>query len=177
MKFSVLSSALKCIGKLTTLWMHTSDPETPAVWVSTIKHKTPRARASPRLLGLKWLMRKDDNISPVALCARGWVFWGDECCVQPFWLMPKGCWQLPQQVLPHAQGAQPDFPRWPTKGSAAFSSQIKVLLDLQSPVEVPHVVYPPLAVFIACATMPVVDIKPQPICATCSVLWEKENAS
>lgn len=34
------------------------------------KIETLSAEASPQLLGLKWLMRKDDNINPVALGAQ-----------------------------------------------------------------------------------------------------------
>lgn len=105
-----------------------------------LNHKiqeTLRAGASPQLLGLEWLMWKDDNMSPVALGAQGWVVWGDYCCFQPFpphCPQPEGCWQLPEQVLPHAQGGPAQVPSLASQGLCHL---------LKSPVEVPHVVNHP----------------------------------
>lgn len=63
-------------------------------------------------------------------------------------LAPEGCWQLPQQVLPHAQGAPAQVPSLASQGdplSALPLSQVRSRCFWtqgcpQSPVEVPRVV-------------------------------------
>lgn len=117
------------------------------------KQETLRAGALPQHFGLKWPMRKDAYISLVALVPR------DECsgviaaafslsCPTALWLMPEGCWQLPQQVLPHALGAPAQVPSLASQGDplrALPPSQVRSRCFWtqgypQSPAEVPRVV-------------------------------------